>query len=236
MPRKALLIVLVAVLAVTGLALSGCGNRAVTVKEPAAAPIERSSASQASPSQSQTITMNGRSVMQGWMSHWGYEGEKPVSRNGYLLDYKELNGGSIPSSFADNVGGLAPGSVAFFKFCFVDFNGSNLAQRKSELQQVLDTAHQKGLKLVVGNALPVRKQDGSPEIVAEEKQFNNFLASKAAGDPAVWVYDFNGVLAGPDGYLKPEYQTEDSHPNDAAYAALDQSFFPLLSGVFAGTH
>jgi hypothetical protein len=50
------------------------------------------------------------------------------------------------------------------------------------------------------------------------------------------VYDFNGVLAGTDGYLKPEYATEDSHPNDAAYTALDAAFFPLLSDVFAGKH
>jgi hypothetical protein len=232
--RKALLIVIVAMLSFAVLAMTGCGSQAPTVQKPVSEPVKQSSAPAATPGQ--TITMNGRSVMQGWMKHWGYEGEKPASKNGYLLDYKELNGDSIPSSFADNVGGLAPGSVVFFKFCFVDFNGSNLSQRKSELEQVIDTAHQKGLKLVVGNALPVRKQDGSPEIVAEERQFNDFLASKAAGDPTVWVYDFNGVLAGADGYLKPGYQTEDSHPNDAAYTALDQSFFPMLSKVFAGAH
>jgi len=170
------------------------------------------------------------------MQHWGYQGSGTVKKNGYVIAYKELDGNSIPSSFAKNVAGLAPGSVAFFKFCFVDFDGSNLARRERELDQVLATASAKGLRLVVGNALPVRKEDGNPQIVAEEKKFDEYLSQKASADPNVWVFDFNGVLAGDDGYLKPEYQTADSHPNEAAYDTLDQTFFPLLARVLAGTH
>jgi len=134
------------------------------------------------------------------------------------------------------VEGLAPGSVVFFKFCFADFDGSNLPQREHELEQVLATAKEKGLKLIVGNALPVRKQDGTPEIVSEERKFDAFLAAKAASVSDVWVYDMNSVLAGGDGFLKPEYASEDSHPNDAAFTALDVTFFPLLADVFAWKH
>ena len=57
----------------------------------------------------------------------------------------------------------------------------------------------------------------------------------AAAGGGFCVYDFYGVLAGDDGFLKREYQTEDSHPNEKSYAALDQSFFPLLDEVFTGT-
>ena len=178
--------------------------------------------------------MNGRSVMYNWMSHWGYGGDGTVTREGYTISYKELNADDIANSFASNVAGLPPGFVTFFKFCFADFNGSNLAQREKEVGQVIATAKARQLKLMIGNALPVRKEDGSAQMVREYRDYNVFLTRQAASNPDVWVYDFYGVLAGGDGFLKPEYQTEDSHPNDKAYQVLDQSFFPLLQRVFAG--
>jgi hypothetical protein len=178
--------------------------------------------------------MNGRSVMQGWMQHWGFAWEGPVEKNGYSLDYKELNADDMAGSFSDNVSGLQAGSVTFFKFCFADFDGSNLGKLEKTVNDVIDTAKAKGLKLIIGNALPVRKQDGSGEFVSEYKKYNAFLDQKAAENPgSVCVYDFYGILAGSDGFLKPEYQTEDSHPNDGAYTALDGTFFPLLGQVFS---
>ena len=62
--------------------------------------------------------------------------------------------------------------------------------------------------IVIGNALPVQRQDGNPEMLKEYKQYNAFLEQKAASNPDLWVYDFYGVLAGPDGFLKQEYQVE----------------------------
>lgn len=221
----------VVLLLLAGLALAGgCGNKegnaSVSQTPEQTSPHATGTAG--------TVTMNGRSVMEGWMKHWGFNWEGPVEKNGYLLDYKELDGNDIAASFAKNTEGLAPGSVAFFKFCFVDFDGSNLRQRESEVEKVIQTAGERGLKLVIGNALPVRKQDGNPEILDEYMKYNEFLRQKAAGCQGVWVYDFYGVLAGPDGWLKPEYETEDSHPNDEAYSALDPSLFELLGAVFAG--
>jgi hypothetical protein len=231
MSRNTLFLTVAIVLAV-GLVLGGggCGR-----KEGGAAgrQISEQTAPKA-PDNARTVTMNGRSVMEGWMKHWGFKWEGAVEKNGYLLDYKELDGNDIAGSFARNTEGLAPGSVAFFKFCFVDFDGSNLQQREKEVEKVIQTASERGLKLVIGNALPVRKQDGTPEMLDEYKQYNAFLLQKAAGSQGVWIYDFYGVLTGPDGWLKPEYQTEDSHPNDEAYSALDPSFFELLGTAFAG--
>jgi lysophospholipase L1-like esterase len=168
------------------------------------------------------------------MSYWGFSGEGAVKRNGYTIAYKELDGNDIAPSFASNMDGLAPGSVTFFKLCFADFDGSNLAAREKEIEQVIATAKARQLKLIIGNALPVRREEGSPEMLAEYRKYNAFLEQQAASNPDVWVYDFYGVLAGSDGFLKPEYQTEDSHPNERAYAVLDQSLFPLLDKVFAG--
>ena len=179
-----------------------------------------------------TVTMNGRLVMSNWMKHWGSVGREPVKRDGYTLTYAELDANDIAPSFARNVSGLAPTSMTFFKFCFADFDGSNLSTREKEVEQVIATAKARQLKLIIGNALPMRSQDGSPEMLQEYRKYDAFLAAKAGGD--VWVYDFYGVLAGGDGFLKPEYQTDGSHPNAKAYATLDQSFFPLLAEVFAG--
>jgi len=210
----------------------GCGSGG----QPDSADSKPSPESAVKTAGTRTVTINGRSVAYNWMSYWGDTGSGRIRKNACTFEYKELDADNIASSFAGNVAGLVPGSVVFFKFCFVDFDGSNLARREGELEQVIGTARAKGLKLVVGNALPVRAQDGNARIVNEEKKFNEFLAGKADAGPNIWVLDMNGVLAGPDGYLKPGYDTGDSHPNNTAYAALDQVLFPLLDNAFAGTH
>lgn len=235
--RKAYLLIAIVFLLVAAVAVAGCGASAPPQAEQVSEEPSTEEASDEAPAStdpSHTVTMNGRSVMGGWMVHWGFDWNGPVSENGYTFDYKELDGAEMPGSFAENVSGLAPGSVVFFKFCFADFDGSNLAQREDEIEQVISKAREKGLKLIIGNALPVRAEEGSPELREEYEQFNAFLQEQAAANPDVWIYDFYSVLAGPDGFLKGEYETEDSHPNDGAYSALDPSFFELLSGVFAG--
>ncbi len=226
------IIALVVLLLVGGaLACTGCGGSKPESGEAGGdqtAPAAQTEAARG------TVTMNGRSVMEGWMSHWGYTGEGTVASNGYAFDYRELDGERIVSSFTSNVDGLEPGSVVFFKFCFVDFNGENLEERERQVEEVISAALDRQLRLIIGNALPVREQDGSEGMLSEYRAFNAFVAEKAAGHPgSVWAYDFYGVLAGSDGWLKPEYQTEDSHPNDVAYSELDKSFFTLLDEIFA---
>lgn len=177
------------------------------------------------------VLVNGRSVMQGWMSHWGSDGTGPVEKDGWVFSYKELDGGDPAGSFAANVEGLAPGSIVFFKFCFVDFDGSNLAARESDVDRVIKTAKDRRLLLVLGNALPVRKNDGSDDLLREYAEYNGYLKTKASQAAGLWVYDMYGVLAGADGFLKPGYDSGDSHPNDEGYAALDPGFFELLNNI-----
>jgi hypothetical protein len=232
--RKRIRVVVLLSLIALACAVAGCGSAQQPASSDTSPTAVEATGPQAQPTVAKKITMNGRSVMYNWMSHWGFSGEGAVKRNGYTIAYKELDANDIAPSFANNVSGLAPSSVTFFKFCFADFDGSNLATRQKEVEQVIATAKGRQLKLIIGNALPVRKEDGSPEMVQEYRKYNAFLDRQAASNQDVWVYDFYGVLAGPDGFLKPEYQTEDSHPNEKAYAVLDQSLFPLLDKVFAG--
>ncbi|MCJ7745728.1 MAG: DUF5719 family protein, partial [Actinobacteria bacterium] len=58
------------------------------------------------------------------------------------------------------------------------------------------------------------------------------LVERAKQTSNVWIYDMYGVLSNSAGALKPEYQTGDSHPNDAGYDALDATYFPFLDSVF----
>ena len=240
---KKTLVPAVAVALALGLLLAapGCGgneekpSKGASVPEQGRQAVQSGAQNPGGRNASLTVTMNGRSVMEGWMKHWGYAWEGPVEKNGYALDYKELDASTIQNmapSFKKNVEGLPPGSVVFFKFCFADFGGNSVKTLEGIVDEVVATAREKGLRLIIGNALPVRKQDGNPQMVADYGKYNALLDETARRNQGVWVYDFYGILAGPDGFLKPEYQTGDSHPNDAAYSALDGTFFPLLDGIF----
>jgi hypothetical protein len=225
-PKKMAVLFLVLVVSLS-LAAAGCGKKKEKTN------VEREEKEEAAEaSHGKAVLMNGRSVMQGWMQHWGYKWEGPVEENGYSLDYKELDAEDMAGSFRDNISGLPAGSVVFFKFCFADFNGENLNELENTVDEVIATAREKGIKLIIGNALPMNEEGGSKGLVSEYKKYNAFLEKKATENPGVWIYDFYTVLAGPDGLLKPEYDTGDSHPNDDAYTALDESFFPLLGRVF----
>ena len=214
----------------------GCGTK----EEPAPAVQQTSEtavapAPSSAPSGGQTVHMNGRSVMFNWMKHWGYQGEGTVKKNGYTFDYKALDAselGNMSGSFASNTEGLPAGSIVFYKFCFADFSGDNLKALQDIVDKVVATAKERGFKLIVGNALPVRKQDGSPEMIKEYSAYNTWLEAKARTD-GFTVFDQYSVLAGPDGFLNTSYETEDSHPNDEAYVAMDAQFFPLLNGISA---
>ena len=215
----------------------GCGNGESSSETAEEVAYEEEPMEESEPSvtadPSSTITMNGRSVMGGWMEHWGYDWEGPVEKDGYTLDYKELNAdlAGIAESFRENVAGLPEGSVVFFKFCFADFYGDNLSELEGIIDEVIGIAGENGLRLILGNALPMGKGDAPSGVVSEYEGYNSYLEEKAsAGD--VWVYDFYGVLAGSDGFLSPEYDVGDSHLNDTAYSTLDETFFGLLDSIY----
>lgn len=205
---------------------------------PAAAP-----AGQRSADAEKRVIMCGRSVMEGWFQHWGWDWDDshPVYRNGYTLQHGESLSdlGSMVDIFRNICDSIPEGQdpVMFFKFCFVDFYGDNLGQLQGIVEEVIQIAHDHGLRLIVGNALPKGYQETDAALVNEHTSYNSWLQTKAAADGSLWTYDFYSVLADGSGALKVEYSTDpsgwDAHLNDTAYTALDATYFPLLDAIFA---
>lgn len=186
------------------------------------------------------VYMLGRSVMEGWMTHWGYDWSGPVDVEGHSLDYRVLEEpDGIAGSAGQYIAEAPEGSVVFFKFCFVDFSAGDPTEERAILdrnegyvRQVAAAARDAGVKLIVGNALPQVASATTPGLVRQHRAYNAWL-DDVAEDEGFDVYDFYGVLAGSDGALKSEYavSSDDSHLNDEAYSKLDESFLPLLGEV-----
>ncbi|MFA5866829.1 MAG: hypothetical protein WC891_02565 [Actinomycetota bacterium] len=198
----------------------------------------------AASSGSTQVMMLGRSVMNGWFTHWTGDSSQPYNKEGFSLYYREIDG---PDSIMDSVqsrveedGGGA--GIVFFKLCFVDFNGddrdsarSNLKRNQAYAQKAYDVmVARAGKKLVIGNALPQVKGATTYDLVWNHREYNKWLNDFAAAHSGqVWIFDQYGILADGSGYLKSGYETsaDDSHPNDAGYSAMDGPFFDLLKSV-----
>lgn len=181
------------------------------------------------------VVMCGRSVMEGWFEHWGWDWEGDIEMNGYSLRYGSLEADldTIADSFAAIVDGIPEGQrpVVFFKFCFADFD-DNLPQLKGIIEEVVRIAGDRGLRLIIGNALPMNQESTSTGLVDLHREYNEWLEGVASENPgSVWIYDFYGQLSDADGALRAEYDVGDSHLTEAAYEVLDATFFPLLGRV-----
>ena len=185
------------------------------------------------------IWMMGRSVMSGWFTHWGSD---PVYvRNRFTLRHKVLEGPpdivASVQAIVDSVS-MCEVPVMFFKLCSVDFEGGDSATAQANLDrnlgyvaQVESIVAHRGLKIIVGNALPKVTRDTDIWLVWNHRQYNSRLNYFAAQRPDVRIFDLYSVLSDADGALKAQYATsaDDSHPNDAGYTALDAPFFAFLN-------
>ncbi len=185
------------------------------------------------------VYMLGRSVMAGWFSHWG---GSPYLHNPFVLFYHLVQ--SPPEivtsvrAILDSITLCQPQPVVFFKLCFVDFAGGdslsaqqNLDRNVAYVDSVYAAASGRGLKLIVGNALPQVASATDQWLVWNHRQYNQQLLDLEAQHPDTFrVFDLYSVLADSAGDLNPAYATNsgDSHPNDAGYTALDSAFFPFL--------
>ena len=188
------------------------------------------------------VYMLGRSVMAGWFSHWG---GSPYTRDRFTLEYHEVQ--SPPDIVASALAIvdsllLCDQPVLFFKLCFVDFVGGdsltaqeNLDRNVGYVDSVYAAASRRGLKMIAGNALPQVANASDAWLVWNHRQYNQRLLDLAAQHPdTLAVFDFYSVLADGSGNLKSGYASgpDDSHPNDAGYAALDSAFFPFLEAHY----
>lgn len=184
------------------------------------------------------VYMLGRSVMGGWFQHWGAD---PYDYDRFTLSYHQVETppdivGSVVA-IVDSVP-VTQNPAIFFKLCFADFAGGdsltaqgNLDRNLGYVLEVYDTVvTRRGLRLILGNALPQVSRNTDSWLVWNHRQYNRYLNDFAAPHSNVKVYDLYGPLTDSSGNLRPEYASDpdDSHPNDLGYAALDSTFFSFL--------
>lgn len=222
-------------LAMCGLiALVGCVPAPpVDTQEPAAA---KTGGAQQPAGAATDVLMLGRSVMGGWFQHWGHDGTSPVEKDGFSLRYREIEGPEgIGRSASEAIREAAPGSTVFFKFCFVDFAAQDVASARAELERnkgyvdvVVSAAEERGVKLIIGNALPNVASQTNRYLVKEHRDYNAWLEQVASEhSDTVRIFDEYSVLADADGALKVSYAvgSDDAHLNETAYTAMDEAFF-----------
>jgi hypothetical protein len=201
------------------------------------------------------VVMSGRSTMGLWFKHWNWPkilrlrgtyrnwpiAYETYERDGLELLYRPLQspgsrdggdewGARMLVSFREALDNEAP-DVAFFKFCFVDFNlkGAPVEERLADMMRTVSAAHElcreRGVRLVAGNAIPLGEP--APESVLLQREFNQWLQAYAEGHDDMIVFDFYGVLADEEGALPRSLwrSSDDIHPHDKAYDLLDQLFF-----------
>ncbi|MBI2570167.1 MAG: hypothetical protein HYV63_24455 [Candidatus Schekmanbacteria bacterium] len=179
------------------------------------------------------VLMLGRSVMAGWFAHWGSDTSSAVSFAGRTLHYGSLDS---PPGIADSGCGYVDGVEAsegwlvFFKLCFEDFAGgtreeaeANLSANKAYVDQVVSCARNRGISLLLGNALPKVAADTDAELVWNHEEYNAYLRQLDEAADDVRVVDLYGRLANSAGELRSDYSVDpyDSHLKDAAYRSLD---------------
>ncbi len=196
---------------------------------------------------SKIVHMCGRSVLAGWFEHWGWDWDPdhPVYLSGFRLYYHELQtppyivDSALPviKRVSDGVGG-----IIFFKLCFDDFEGGdeysareNLRRNQAYIQSVVRAVvDERGLPLILGNALPKVQGYTDQWLVWNQREYNRFLTEMERNHKGkVRVLDIYGALATPGGWLRAEYATnaEDSHANGAAYTQLDRLLEGILSDI-----
>ncbi len=178
------------------------------------------------------VLMLGRSVMRSWFDHWRWDGRGPYSHSGYFFYYAEVD---TPPAIAESAAGYiarAPdGTVVVFKLCFADFEAhsasdveSKLAENLGYVRQVVDAAEVRGIKLILGNALPRVAAETTAELVDLHERYNDELDAIAAAKADVYVLDLYGPLVSAHGSVLARglaISPSDSHLNGLAYQELD---------------
>jgi lysophospholipase L1-like esterase len=198
------------------------------------------------------VVMFGRSVLEAWFYHWGWDGEEdtPVERLRFTLRHRYLvgpegDGTNTVADFQQQVGALnaADSPAVFFKLCFVDFTGGDSASAQENLDRntalvraLYDVVAARGLRLVIGNALPVTESGHDEWLYWNHTRYNSFVRDLANAHPRrVSVLDLYSVLTDWGTHcIRREYRSgrSDPHPNADGYEALDPALDALLEQSF----
>jgi hypothetical protein len=185
--------------------------------------------------------MLGRSVMRGWFEHWGWDGDGPVYDHGFAFSYAEVaSPPDIAEDAAAEIAAVEPGTIVVFKLCFVDFWASSAGEVDANVDEclgyasrVVDAAEERGVRLVLGNALPKVRGETTAALLDAHALYNAGIEELARGRDDVVVLDLHGALVGHDGALAKglAVSPEDSHLNDEAYSLLDGELYEALESL-----
>jgi hypothetical protein len=126
--------------------------------------------------------------------------------------------------------------VIAFKSCFPVSNiesEAQLQEYRSHYLSIRDRMDQYPDKIfVIVTQPPEVPANSSPDAAARARSFTNWLQSDEylAGHPHIFVFDFFGLLAGGDNFLRPEYRMDeyDAHPNELANRTMGPLFVDFL--------
>jgi hypothetical protein len=134
--------------------------------------------------------------------------------------------------------------AVFFKFCFIDFDARemNAETRQRKLRQmtglvekVRAMTRQRGLKLILGTALPVQRP--LPEAITLRQDFGAWVKDYARLQQDVAIVDLFGPLVDESGRMRPEFARHqlDDHVNWRGFRQLDPVLFESLTAVRNGS-
>lgn len=202
-----------------------------------------------------SIVMAGQSTMKLWFKHWNWPyplrlkttyknwpiGYQKYSKDNVYYEYYRLAGPRSKDPLKPFGQDMVTTFVAvlesnkfdaaFFKFCFLDFiiDEEKAQKRYGDLirvvEEVAEAAGKRGVKLIVGNALPL-PTPSEPTVKLQER-FNAWLTEFAAKHDDVIVYDLYTPLIDDSGRLRDGLSRGDGDPHlhDKAYSILDKSLF-----------
>jgi len=126
--------------------------------------------------------------------------------------------------------------VIAFKSCFPTSNiwdDYQLNEYKAYYLAIRDRMDQYPDKIFIPVTMPPElPNDSDLEAAARARTFTVWLQSDEylAGHPNVFVFDFFGLLAGSDNFLRPEYRVDeyDAHPNELANRTIGPLFVAFI--------
>jgi hypothetical protein len=157
-----------------------------------------------------------------------------------FTDDPQSNGQNMFDAVAQHADPASYDAV-FFKFCFIDFDSREMtpAQREQKMRQLtglVEKVHtmtrSRGLKLILGTALPVQRP--LPEAVRLRREFTDWVNAYGRSNGDVAVVDLFGPLVDGEGRMRPEYARRelDDHVNWNGFRHLDPVLFSSLDGFF----